>query len=39
MLQELDLDLSRVHFVGLLPYDQYRQVLQASGVTSSPSIN
>jgi len=29
-LEELDLDLDRVHFTGLLPRDQYRQVLQAS---------
>lgn len=31
-LSELDLDLSRVHFTGLLPRYQYRQVLQASSV-------
>ncbi|MBD1915363.1 MULTISPECIES: glycosyltransferase family 4 protein [Cyanophyceae] len=31
-LEELDLDLSRIHFTGLLPYAQYRQVLQASSV-------
>jgi len=31
-LDELDLDLSRIHFTGLLPYAQYRQVLQASSV-------
>lgn len=30
MLAELDLDLSRVHFVGLLPYAKYRDLLQAS---------
>ncbi|MFP4299913.1 MAG: glycosyltransferase family 4 protein [Spirulinaceae cyanobacterium] len=30
MLQELNLDLSRLHFTGWLPYDQYLQVLQAS---------
>lgn len=30
MLAELDLDLSRVHFVGLLPYLKYRDLLQAS---------
>ncbi len=31
-LEELDLDLSRVHFTGLLPRDQYQQVLRASSV-------
>lgn len=31
-LAELDLDLSRIHFTGLLPYRQYLQVLQASSV-------
>ena len=31
-LRELDLDLSRVHFTGLLPYPQYLKVLQASDV-------
>ncbi len=31
-LEELDLDLSRIHFTGLLPYNQYLQVLQASSV-------
>jgi len=30
MLEKLDIDLMRVHFTGLLPYQQYRQVLQAS---------
>lgn len=30
MLEKLPLDLSRLHFTGFLPYDQYRQVLQAS---------
>ena len=30
MLEKLPLDLSRLHFTGTLPYDQYRQVLQAS---------
>ena len=30
MLAELDLDLTRVHFVGLLPYARYRELLQAS---------
>lgn len=30
MLEKLPLDLSRLHFTGSLPYDQYRQVLQAS---------
>ncbi len=32
MLEQLPLDLSRVHFTGLLPYDQYLRVLQASSV-------
>lgn len=32
MLEKLDMDLTRVHFTGLLPYGQYRQVLQASSV-------
>lgn len=32
MLEKLDIDTSRVHFTGLLPYTQYRQVLQASSV-------
>ena len=31
-LKELDLDLDRTHFTGLLPRDQYRAVLQASSV-------
>lgn len=30
MLEKLDLDLSRLHFTGSLPYSQYLQVLQAS---------
>lgn len=30
MLGKLDLDLSRVHFTGMLPYAQYLRVLQAS---------
>jgi glycosyltransferase involved in cell wall biosynthesis len=30
MLDKFTLDLSRVHFTGLLPYNQYLQVLQAS---------
>lgn len=30
MLETLDLELSRLHFTGLLPYSQYLQVLQAS---------
>lgn len=30
MLETLPLDLSRIHFTGLLPYYQYAQVLQAS---------
>ena len=32
MLEQLDLDPSRLHFTGLLPYAEYRQVLQASSV-------
>jgi glycosyltransferase involved in cell wall biosynthesis len=32
MLERLSLDLSRLHFTGLLPYDQYLQVLKASSV-------
>lgn len=32
MLEKLPLDLSRLHFTGPLPYDQYLQVLQASSV-------
>ena len=32
MLEQLDLDLSRLHFTGRLPYPEYRQVLQASSV-------
>lgn len=32
MLEKVPLDLSRVHFTGLLPYSQYLQVLQASSV-------
>jgi len=30
MLEELDLDLSRVHFVGLLPRRRYTELMQAS---------
>ena len=30
MLEKLDLDTSRIHFTGSLPYSQYLQVLQAS---------
>jgi glycosyltransferase involved in cell wall biosynthesis len=30
MLEQLPLDLSRLHFTGSLPYHQYRQVLRAS---------
>jgi glycosyltransferase involved in cell wall biosynthesis len=30
MLEKLSLDLSRIHFTGSLPYDQYVQILQAS---------
>ncbi|MCJ8278634.1 MAG: glycosyltransferase family 4 protein [Rivularia sp. ALOHA_DT_140] len=32
MLEKVALDLSRVHFTGLLPYGEYLQVLQASSV-------
>ncbi|MGB3208002.1 MAG: glycosyltransferase family 4 protein [Crinalium sp.] len=32
MLEKFPLDLSRVHFTGLLPYNQYLQVIQASSV-------
>jgi glycosyltransferase involved in cell wall biosynthesis len=32
MIEKLDLDLSRLHFTGRLPYNQYLQVLQASSV-------
>ncbi|HEY9647854.1 MAG TPA: glycosyltransferase family 4 protein [Chroococcidiopsis sp.] len=32
MLNRLDLDRSRVHFLGTLPYSQYLQVIQASSV-------
>ena len=32
MLRELDLDLDRLHFTGLLPRNQYREVLLASSV-------
>jgi glycosyltransferase involved in cell wall biosynthesis len=32
MLEKLPLDLSRLHFTGSLPYEQYLQVLQASSV-------
>ncbi len=32
MLEKLDLDLTRIHFTGLLPYSQYLKVLQASSV-------
>ena len=30
MLEKFPLDLERVHFTGLIPYDEYLQVLQAS---------
>ena len=30
LLSEVKLDMERVHFVGKLPYDQYRKVLQVS---------
>ena len=32
MLEKFPLDLNRVHFTGLLPYDEYLQVLQVSSV-------
>lgn len=32
MLEKYEYDLSRLHFTGLLPYNQYLQVLQASAV-------
>lgn len=32
MLQQVPLDLSRIHFTGPLPYGQYLQVIQASSV-------
>jgi glycosyltransferase involved in cell wall biosynthesis len=32
MLSEFPFDLERLHFTGLLPYNQYLQVLQASSV-------
>ena len=32
MLEKFPLDLNRVHFTDLLPYDEYLQVLQASSV-------
>lgn len=32
MLEQLDLDMTRLHFTGLLPYPQYLRVLQASSV-------
>lgn len=32
MLKKFPLDMSRVHFTDLLPYDEYLQVLQASSV-------
>ncbi|MUL36008.1 glycosyltransferase family 4 protein [Gloeocapsopsis dulcis] len=32
MLKKVSLDLSRVHFTGSLPYNQYLQVIQASSV-------
>lgn len=32
MLETFDYDLSRLHFTGSLPYEQYLQVLQASSV-------
>lgn len=32
MLQKLDLDMERVHFVGTLPYNEYKKFLQVSSV-------
>ncbi|MCK4608582.1 MAG: glycosyltransferase [Gammaproteobacteria bacterium] len=32
MLERLDLDLSRIHFTGFLPYSSYLKILQASWV-------
>ncbi len=32
MLKKLDLDMSRVHFVGTLPYNEYKKFLQVSSV-------
>ncbi|MDJ0650611.1 MAG: glycosyltransferase family 4 protein [Xenococcaceae cyanobacterium MO_188.B19] len=32
MLEKFPLDMNRVHFTGLLPYDEYLQVLKASSV-------
>lgn len=32
MLKEVDLDLTRVHFLGRIPYDYYRQLLQISSL-------
>jgi glycosyltransferase involved in cell wall biosynthesis len=32
MLEKIPLDLSRVHFVGPLPYGQYLKVIQASDI-------
>lgn len=32
MLENLHLDLNRIHFTGLIPYGEYLQVLQASSV-------
>ena len=32
MLEKFTLDLDRVHFTGLLPYEEYLQVIQASSV-------
>ncbi|MGB5636538.1 MAG: glycosyltransferase family 4 protein [Waterburya sp.] len=32
MLEKFPLDMNRIHFTGLLPYDEYLQVLQASSV-------
>lgn len=32
MLEKLDLDLDRIHFVGMLPYDEYVKLLQISSV-------
>lgn len=32
LLKEVDIDTSRVHFLGRVPYDQYRKILQVSSV-------
>jgi glycosyltransferase involved in cell wall biosynthesis len=32
MLEQVDIDLARVHFLGRVPYDKYRKILQVSSV-------